>query len=123
MYMNPMESHNPPFSLGAFMSLDSKIKKLLLGQVPTITTTRKVNRAIAMFYPGVMDRIAELFDSSYYIAFTGISDIRVHHKDSILPRNVLLNLKSMNKAFPAELLSRKVFIYDKDTKELKVLEL
>lgn len=123
MYLDPMETDNPPFSLGAFMALDSKIKKLLPRQVPTITTTKKINGAIAMFYPGVMDKIAELYDSSYYIAFTGISDVRVHHKDSISPRNVLSNLKSINKAFPAELLSRKVFFYDKDTKELKVLEL
>lgn len=123
MYLDPMETDNPPFSLGAFMALDSKIKKLWPRQVPTITTTKKINGAIAMFYPGVMDKIAELYDSSYYIAFIGISDVRVHHKDSISPRNVLSSLKSINKVFPDELLSRKVFYYDKDTKELKALDL
>lgn len=123
MYMNPMESYKPPFSLGAFMALDSKIKKLSPKQVPTITTTKQINGAVAMFYPGVMDKIAELFDSSYYIAFTGTCDVKVHHKDSISPRDVLLNLKNMNKNFPEELLSRKVFYYDKDTKELTMLEL
>ena len=123
MYLDPSEMENPTFTLGAFMALDSKIKKLWPRQVPTITTTKKINGAIAMFYPGVMDKIAELFNSSYYIAFTGINDVRVHHKDSISPRNVLSSLKSMNKAFPEELLSRKVFYYDKDTKELTTLEL
>ena len=111
---------NPSFSLGAFMALDGKIKKLFPRQVPAITATKKINGAIAMFYPGVMDKITELFDSSYYIAFTGISDVKIL---SISPRNVLSSLKSMNKAFSAELLSRKVFYYDKDTKELKTLGL
>lgn len=124
MYVTPYECMNPPYTRGAFMALNSPIDHISKHQVPTITTTKKTNGAIAMFYPGVKEKLAELFGESYYVAFTSIHDVKIHHKDAISPRSVLKALKDTNKAFPKEeLLSRKVYYYDKDKKTFEILEL
>ena len=59
------------------MALNSDIKSLSAHAVPTITTTSQMNGAIAMFYPGVKERLAELFGGDYYVAFTSVS-LRVY---------------------------------------------
>lgn len=124
MYLNPMDTLNPPYHRGAFMALNSDITSLPPLAVPTVTTTTQINGAIAMFYPGVMERIAELFGDDYYIAFTGTCEARLHKKGTIQPRNILMRLKQMNKAFdPSETLSNKVYLYETANQELRQLEL
>ena len=124
MYLNMMDMFNPPYHKGAFMALNSDIKSLSARAIPTITTTTQMNGAIAMFYPGVMERLAELFGDDYYVAFTSIHDVRLHKKGTISPRQILSGIKDTNKAFdPSEILSRKVYLYDAAAKELKQLEL
>lgn len=123
MYINPMDTINPPYHRGAFMALNSDITFLPPFAVPTVTTTAQLNGAIAMFYPGVMKRIAELFGGDYYIAFTGISEARLHKKGTIQPRSILMRLKQVNKAFdPSETLSNKVYLYEAANQELRQLE-
>ena len=124
IYLNPMDIVNPPYHRGAFMALNSDITSLPPLTVPTVTTTAQINGAIAMFYPGVMKRIAELFGDDYYIAFTGTSEARLHKKGTIQPRTILMRLKQMNKAFdPSETLSNKVYLYETANQELRQLEL
>ncbi len=124
IYLNPMDLVNPPYHKGAFMALNSDITSLSPLAVPTVTTTAQINGAIAMFYPGVMKRIAELFGDDYYIAFTGTSEARLHKKGTIQPRNILMRIKQMNKTFdPSETLSNKVYLYEASKQELKQLEL
>lgn len=108
----------------SFMSLDSDITEIGRMQVPVVTTTRQINGAIAMFYPGVKEKIADLFGGSFYVAFTSIHDARVHRVGSISPRRILRTLKDVNNAFSHdELLSRKVFLYDDENKSFETLEL
>ena len=124
IYLNPADLANPPYHKGAFMALNSDITSLSPLAVPTVTTTAQINGAIAMFYPGVMKRIAELFGDDYYIAFTGTSEARLHKKGTIQPRNILMRIKQMNKTFdPSETLSNKVYLYEAAKQELKQLEL
>lgn len=124
MYMTPMDACNPPYSKGAFMALGSGMKKIHPLQVPTITTTKQTNGAIAMFYPGVKEKIAEMAGGNFYVAFTSIHDVKIHCDKSISPRDILDTLRSVNNHFdPAEILSRKVFYYRADTKDFSVLEL
>ncbi len=124
MYLKAMDLANPPYHRGAFMALNSDITSLSPLAVPTVTTTSQINGAIAMFYPGVMKRIAELFGDDYYIAFTGTSEARLHKKGTIHPRNILMRIKQMNKTFdPSEILSNKVYLYEAANQELKQLEL
>ena len=124
MYMTPMECYQPSYTKGAFMAINSDITHIGKMQVPTITTTKQTNGAIAMFYPGVLERISELIGDSFYVVFTSIHEARVHHIDAISPRTILQSLKNVNKAFAQdEILSRKVFLYDKEKKSLAALEL
>ena len=124
IYLKPMDLLNPPYHRGAFMALNSDITSLSPLEVPTVTTTVQINGAIAMFYPGVMKRLAELFGDDYYIAFTGTSEARLHKKGTIHPRDILMRIKQMNKTFdPSETLSNKVYLYEAAKQELKQLEL
>lgn len=124
IYLKPMDIVDPPYHRGAFMALNSDITTLSPSAVPTVTTTVQINGAIAMFYPGVMKRIAELFGDDYYIAFTGTSEARLHKKGTIQPRNILMRIKEMNKTFdPSEVLSNKVYLYETANQEMRQLEL
>lgn len=124
MYMTPMESDKPSYTKGAFMAIGSKINRILPLQVPIVTTTRQTNGAIALFYPGVKERIAEMAGGSFYVAFTSIHEARIHCAHTISPRQVLRGLKDVNKSFdPKEVLSRKVFCYDAEKKTFSAMEL
>ena len=124
MYMTPQETVNPPYSRGAFMALGSSMNKIWHSQVPVITTTKQTNGAIALFYPGVKERIAKMAGGSYYVVFTSIHDARVHCEGSTTPRQILRGLKDVNKMFDAsEILSRKVYFYDAQKETFEAMEL
>ena len=122
--LNPMDTYKPPYHKGAFMALNSDVKPLSAMAVPTVTTTTQMNGAIAMFYPGVRERIAELFGGDYYVAFTSIHEGRLHKKGTISPREILGRIKEMNRMLDSwEVLTRKVYLYEAASKEFKQLEL
>ena len=80
--------------------------------------------AVAMFYPGVKERIAELYGDSYYVVFTSIHEARTHCRGAFSPRHMLRSLKETNQAFPTEeMLSEKVFYYDRDKRSFEALML
>ena len=124
IYLSPFECINPPFERGAFMSFNSPITALDKWSIPTVTTTKLTNGAIAMFYTGVKEKIAELYGDSYYVAFTSIHEARTHCRGAFSPRLILRSLKETNQAFPAEeMLSEKVFYYDREKKSFAALVL
>lgn len=43
-----------------------------------LTTTRRINGAIAIFYPGVKERLAQLFKGDYYVGFTSVNEAVIH---------------------------------------------
>lgn len=123
MYINPLDAANPPYERGAFMAIGSELNKILPMQIPTVTTTKQTNGAIALFYPGIKEKIAEMAGGSFYAAFTSIHEAAIHCKGPMSPRKILQNLKYINTKFdPAEILSRKVFYYDAQTKDFSALE-
>lgn len=125
MYLSEKEATNPPYTRGAFMAVNSNVKSIGKIFAPIVTTTRNRNGAAAMFYPGVMEKIAELCGSNYYIAFTSVDDARIHPENTLPPRRILQSLKDVNKMFnqPGDILSRKVFYYDKEKNALQAMEL
>ena len=123
MYRSFADAYKPTYDRGAFMALNRKVPPLREFDVPTISTTRKLNGALAMFYPGVKERIAELYGGSYYVAFVGTDDVRLHKESSITPESVLEKLQNMNEVFPDEMLSNQVFLYRQDKKTLTPLVL
>ncbi len=83
---------DPPYTQGAFMAFDISLKdKSIIA--PTITTVKKKNGAIAMFYPGVLEKLAEICGGSYYVSFTSIHDVRIHPISTVQPRRILRSLK------------------------------
>ena len=43
-----------------------------------LTTSRWLNGAVALFYPGVKERLAELMEGDYYVGFTSIHEAVIH---------------------------------------------
>lgn len=124
MYNTPKESANPDYKTGAYMAIGSKCKLAYGILSSTFTTYPYLNGAISFWYPGVKEKIAEMAGGDYYVAFTGIHDFHVHPVGSTSARDVLGNVKHMNKINGKnETLSRKVYRYRADTKELVQLEL
>ena len=112
LYLNAMEVTNPPYQKGAFMALGSDVRSIKPHEVPLLTTTRKLNGAIAIFYPGVLKRISQLFgNKSFFVAFTSIDDARIHCKGSISPVMIRKQLNDLKQTF-GEVLSDKVYFYD-----------
>lgn len=125
MYMRAIDLIDPPYTQGAFMSLGYKFEKNNPLSAPTITTVKKKNGAIAMFYPGVLEKLAEICGGSYYVSFTSIHDVRIHPVSTVQPRQILRSLKNVNKMFnqPSDILSRQIFIYDFEMKNLTQIEM
>ena len=62
---------------------------------------------------------------SYYVSFTSIHDVRIHPVSTVQPRRILRSLKDVNKMFnqASDILSRQIFVYDNEKKELKPMEM
>lgn len=92
--------------------------------IPLITTTRKTNGAIAMFYPGVKEKITELFGDSFYVAFTSIHEAMIHKKGTIDPSSIRRHVRATNRTFGMdETLTEEVYYYDRDNKTFEMVKL
>lgn len=106
-----------------FMNAGQKVRFLEHYSVPVITTTKKLNGAIAMFYPGVKEKLAELFGDSYYVVFTSIHEARLHCKGTVSVDRMRWSLKEVNRTFPEdEKLTEKIYFYDKDRGRFEEVE-
>lgn len=93
------------------------------GTSPLVTTNRKTNGAIAMFYPGVKEKIAKMMNDSFYVAFTSIHEAIVHKKGTIEPVDIKRNVTETNRIFgPNDTLTNEVFYFNKETNEFSVLK-
>ena len=91
--------------------------------VPVVTTTRQINGAIAMFYPGVQERLAELVGGEYYVAFTATDSAMIHRVGSVSPRELLLRLKHVRSVMPEDFLSKYVYKYNSEKKKIEQMYL
>ena len=107
-----------PYAKGAFMAIGSKIESFADSFSPVLTCTKTINGAVGFFYPGVKERLAELYGGDYYVVFTSVSEARLHKVGTVDPRRLLQALKSGNRNYPGEMLSRKIYQYSGDKKEL-----
>lgn len=87
-----------------------------------ISTSMKTNGASAIFWPGVKERIGELLNGNYYIVFTSVHEAMIH-KDSnedsfkeFLKENLNATIEAV--VCEDEVLTREVFYYNRQTKEL-----
>ncbi len=123
MYMLPWDCYKPPYTKGAFMALGSDMDKIDFHRSPIVTTTKQLNGAIAIFYPGVMERIAQMAGGSYYIVFTSIHEAKIHCVGSVDTDIILDTLHEVNRTFAKEeTLSEIIYYYDADKKSIEPLE-
>ncbi|MDO4296724.1 MAG: DUF5688 family protein, partial [bacterium] len=117
------ELSHSSYEKGAFMAMGNQ---QTLGKMatPVLTSTVRTNGAIVAWYPGVKEKLAEMFGESFYLVFTSIHEARIHAKSVTNPREILRMLKRVNAAFEKdEILSRKVWLYEKETGKFQDLEL
>lgn len=84
-----------------------------------LTTSRRNNGAVAIFYPGVKERLAQLLNGDYYVAFTNVNEVSIypvrHKLLSSLKEEVDHNVAVTGKN---QFLSRKVYRYVELRREL-----
>jgi len=123
LYENLWEAMENNPETGRFMD-DEPVLRMARKSIPLVKTTKNLNGAIAMFYPGVKERIAEMFDGSYYVTFTSIHEARAHRVGSIPPYRIKESLDDVNETFPREeVLSREIFLYNVKERTFDVLEM
>ena len=121
MFKNLLDIENTADEESAFMSTLYTGGNLKPETIPLITTTRKTNGAISIFYPGVKEKIAEMFDDSFYVAFTSIHEAMLHKKGTIDPSSIRRHVRATNRTFgPEDTLSNEVYLYNKDTGEFAI---
>lgn len=83
-----------------------------------LSTTRKTNGVVAVFLPGVAERIAELLDSDFYMVFTSIHEVMIHSTGSgVDPKDLKLVLQdTLRKVTPSsDYLTEKIYKYNRRT--------
>lgn len=109
---------NTNYSGDSFMNSDDvlQLNNQLVGNL--LSTTRQINGAIAVFLPGVAEKISEMLKSDFYMVFTSIHEVMIHStKSGVDPRD----LKNILKSTIAEVtqardyLTEKIYKYNRKT--------
>lgn len=88
-----------------------------------LSTTERTNGAVAIFLPGVAERLGELIGNGYYIVFTNIHEVMIHNENSVDPKSLKMILKdTIDEATPVEdFLSFNVYHYDTEHREISMI--
>ena len=111
----------PEYTGDHFMNVLRKyeIQKGMVGNC--LSTTFRTNGAIAIFLPGVADRLCYLLDSSLYLVFTSIHEVMVHAEETVYPEDLKNILReTLEESTPEdEVLTRNIYHYDRETKSFR----
>lgn len=83
-----------------------------------LSTTRKTNGAIAVFLPGVAEKISEMLNSDFYMVFTSIHEVMIHSTGSgVDPKDLKLVLQdTLREVTPSsDYLTEKIYKYNRRT--------
>lgn len=84
-----------------------------------LTTSSTLNGAVALFYPGVQERLSEVMEGDYFVGFTSVHEAVVHpikHQSAV---DIQESIQSINAVFPIEeMLSNRVYRYCSERREL-----
>lgn len=83
-----------------------------------LSTTRKTNGAIAVFLPGVAEKISEMLNSDFYMVFTSIHEVMIHSTGSgVDPKNLKLVLRDtlLGVTPSSDYLTEKIYKYNRRT--------
>ncbi|MDY4691984.1 MAG: DUF5688 family protein [Blautia sp.] len=94
---------DPNYEGENFMDLthDIHLEKDTMGNC--LSTSRKTNGAVAVFLPGVAQRLAYLLESDFYMVFTSIHEVMIHNDAVVEPedlKNILMD--TMKESTPEE---------------------
>ena len=88
-----------------------------------LTTTSMQNGAIAIFYPGVMERLSVLLGSDYYVGFTSIHQAVIHPVHRKNPSEMQASIRHVNAVFDEkDMLTNKIYRYWRRQKKLLEVE-
>ena len=83
-----------------------------------LSTTRKTNGAVAVFLPGVAEKISEMLDSDFYMVFTSIHEVMIHStRSGVDPKDLKLILRdTLREVTPSsDYLTEKIYKYSRKT--------
>lgn len=110
-------SYNSEYDGENFMDLLTgyEINKEAVGNC--LSTTKRVNGAVAVFLPGVAERLATLLGSDFYLVFTSIHEVMIHSDKKVDPKDLAAILKAtMEEATPEEdYLTSHIYHYSNET--------
>ena len=108
---------NPDYVGENFMNLmcDYKIKKDALGNC--LSTTVRTNGAVAIFLPGVAERIGQLMGCGFYMVFTSIHEVMIHSERNADPKELKQVLEDTVKETtpPEDFLTYQIYHYDPES--------
>lgn len=108
---------DPEYEGEEFMSpgTESAISKDFIGNCLSIP--EKTNGAVAIFYPGVAERFANVLDSDLYLVFTSIHEVMVHRTNGVNAGDLSTILQdTLKEVTPKrDSLTKKIYKYEKDT--------
>jgi hypothetical protein len=111
LYHSFIDVAHPTYEKGIFMTEDGG-NNSLTSRLNMITTTKQVNGAIALFYPGVLEKLSEIAGGNFYVSFTSMHEAHIHPYGSIKQSTIQQTLLDTNRHFPGDMLTQKVFFYD-----------
>lgn len=115
LYTNIFDIEHTPEREANFLAEDFPANIIKKDGTLLVTTRRKTNGAIAMFYPKVKERIANLLDGNFYVAFTSIHEAMIHREGVIDPVSIRRNVTETNRIFgPEETLTNEVWFFNKE---------
>lgn len=84
-----------------------------------VTTRNGLNGAVALFYPGVKERLAELLDGDYYVGFTSVHEAAVYPARHKALSELKTAIQRTNILYAREeVLTNRVYRYSCSRKEL-----
>ena len=100
---------------------DFQLKKDAIGNC--LSTVTRTNGAVAVFLPGVANRIGELLHGGFYMVFTSIHEVMIHNEKSADPEELKKVLEdTVNETTPPEdFLTYQIYHYDLETGSFSVL--
>ena len=108
---------DPEYEGEEFMSpgTESAISKDFIGNCLSIP--EKTNGAVAIFYPGVAERFANVLNSDLYLVFTSIHEVMVHRTNGVNAGDLSTILQdTLKEVTPKrDSLTKKIYKYEKDT--------
>ena len=114
---------HPGYRGEAFMNLleEHQLHKDCMGNC--LSTLRKTEGAVAIFLPGVAERLADLLGANFYIVFTSVHEVMIHNETQVDPEDLRTVLKDTIKEATSEeeFLSYYIYHYNRKTRQFSYL--